>query len=304
MSRLPSRDLPDWLSRQLPAGAERYRLSVGEYAMQVMEVGGGRPVVLLHGNPTWGFLYRKVAAELAGAPLRLIMPDLMGLGFSDRPRSASEHQLENHAQWVARLFDALGLTEMLLVVHDWGGPIGLRAASLRPGLAKGLVVLNTMVGPPKPGFRRPLVQRLGNIPLLGNLLFRGLSFPQAMLHKVQSDPRSIRGDVARAYRYPLQGMARNATPLALTRMMPTAAPDHPSREPLAKVQAFLEGFAGPSAIVWGDRDPIAGPMRTRAEAALPRARVTRTEAGHYLQEEVPGQIADAIRGVAVLLGWA
>jgi cis-3-alkyl-4-acyloxetan-2-one decarboxylase len=303
MNRLPSRDLPDWLSRQLPAGAERYRLGVGELAMQVMEVGGGRPVVLLHGNPTWGFLYRKVAAELAGAPLRLIMPDLIGLGFSDRPRSASEHQLENHAQWVARLFDALGLTEMLLVVHDWGGPIGLRAASLRPGLAKGLVVMNTIVGPPRPGFRPTPFQRLGNIPLLGALVFRGLSFPQVMLHKVQGDPRTIEGDVARAYRHPLRRLAGNAAPLALTRMAPTAAPDHPSREPLAKVQAFLEAFEGPSAIVWGDRDPIAGALRPRVEAALPRARVTRTQAGHFLQEEVPKEIAEAIRHVAAQLGW-
>lgn len=73
--------------------------------------------------------------------------------------------------------------------------------------------------------------------------------------------------------------------------------EHPSIAPLRRCQAFIEAFDGPSAIVWGDRDPVLGRVRSWIEKLMPRARVTRTTAGHFLQEEVPREIADAIRGV-------
>lgn len=265
--------------------------------MHVMEAGHGRPVLLLHGNPTWGFLYRRVMAALAGEPLRLIAPDLVGLGFSDRPRRAAEHSLQAHARWLADLLEALELVEVVCVLHDWGGPIGLLALAERPGLASGLVVLNTVVGPPRPGFRPTAFHRLARLPVVSTLLFRGLAFPQAVLHRAQGDPRSIAGDVARAYRFPLAGWRKNAAPLALARMVPDSLA-HPSIEPLQRCQAFVAGFEGPLALVWGDRDPVLGRLRSRLERLLPRARVTRTAAGHFLQEEVPEEIAAAVRSVA------
>jgi pimeloyl-ACP methyl ester carboxylesterase len=297
MDPLPPPALPAWIEVLLPGGLRRCRVDVGGYRMHVMEVGQGRPVVLLHGNPTWAFLYRKVAAALAGAPLRLIMPDLIGLGFSDKPRRGAEHQLERHAGWLGALLDVLDLRDPVFVLQDWGGPIALRALADRPRLAGGLVILNTVVGPPRPGFRPAVFHRLARLPGLSQLLFRGLGFPQNSLHRVQADPRTIRGDVARAYRFPLAGLRNNVAPLALARMVPDSAA-HASIAPLAKGQAFLEGFSGPVAIVWGDRDPVLGRVRSWIERLLPRARVTRTEAGHFLQEEVPAEIADAVRFVA------
>jgi haloalkane dehalogenase len=272
-------------------------VEVGGYRMHVMEWGAGRPVLLLHGNPTWGFLYRKVVAALRGEPLRLVVPDLVGLGFSDKPTRASEHQLERHAGWLGALIDDLGLRDLVFVGQDWGGPIGLRALAERPGLVKGLVILNTAVGPPRPGFRPTVFHRLARLPLVSDLLFRGLAFPQVALHCVQGDPRSISGDVARAYRFPLAGLRNNLAPLALARMTPSSL-RHPSVEPLRRCQAFVEGFTGPSAIVWGDRDPILGRLRGRVQKLMPNARVTATAAGHFLQEEVPAEIADAVRFVA------
>src|SRR5207248_724880 len=106
--KMPAPELPEWLSRLVPF--TRYRLQVGGYAMHVMEAGApsGRPVLMLHGNPTWGFLWRKVVASLgAGHALRLVMPDLMGLGFSDKPADASMHTLENHAAQVGGVVDQL-----------------------------------------------------------------------------------------------------------------------------------------------------------------------------------------------------
>jgi haloalkane dehalogenase len=289
--------LPDWIARQLPEGARRRLVEVGGYRMHVMEWGAGRPVLLLHGNPTWGFLYRKVVAALRGEPLRLVVPDLVGLGFSDKPTRVSEHQLDRHARWLGALIDDLGLRDLVFVGQDWGGPIGLRALAERPGLARGLVILNTAVGPPRPGFRPTLFHRLARVPLVSDLLFRGLAFPQAVLHRVQGDPRSISGDVARAYRFPLAGLRNNLAPLALARMTPSSL-RHPSVEPLRRCQAFVESFTGRSAIVWGDRDPILGRLRSRVQKLMPNARVTATAAGHFLQEEVPAEIADAVRFVA------
>jgi haloalkane dehalogenase len=293
---LPAPPLPDWIERLLPAGHRRYGVDVGGRAMHVLEVGEGRPVLLLHGNPTWSFLYRRVAAELAREPLRLVVPDLVGLGLSERP-PAREHTLENHARWLGALLDAANVDGLVFVGHDWGGPIGLRALADRPGLARGLVILNTVVGPPRPGFRPTAFHRLARLPVVSELLFRGLGFPQSVLHRVQGDPASIRGDVARAYRFPLRGLRNNAAPLAMARMVPDSQ-GHPSIEPLRRCQAFVEGFTGPSAIVWGDRDPVLGRVRSWIEKLMPRARVTRTPGGHFLPEEAPREIADAVRAVA------
>jgi haloalkane dehalogenase len=259
-----------------------------------MESGAGRPVLLQHGNPVWGFLWRKVAAALAGQPLRLIMPDLVGLGWSDRPRSPREHTLDNHARWIGRLLDALELSDLVAVLHDWGGPIVARALADRPGLATGLVVLNTVLGPPRPGSRGTRFHRFARRPVVSDLAFRLLGYPQRALHRVQGDPASIRGEVARAYREPLGGLLRNAAPLALARMVPNGIDPHPSLEPLRRVHAFVAGFTGPAAVVWGERDPVLGRALRRIEEQLPRAPVTRTSAGHFLQEEVPEEIARAI----------
>lgn len=294
----PAPPLPEWIERQLRPGTRRSLVDAGGYRIHVSEVGQGPAVLLLHGNPTWSFLYRRVAAALAGARLRLVMPDLVGLGLSDRPRTAAEHTLDAHARWVGALVDGLGLRDFVFVGHDWGGPMGLRALADRPAAARGLVILNTVVSPPRPGFRPTRFHRFSHVPLVSDVAFRLLKFPQRALHRVQGDPASIRGDVARAYRYPLRRIRDNAAPLALARMVPDGRADHPSLEPLERVQAFVTSFAGPVAIVWGDRDPILGRLRKRIEALLPKAVVTRTDAGHFLPEEVPEQIAAAIRSVA------
>jgi len=262
---------------------------------------GAPPVLLLHGNPTWAFLWRKVVAELEGERLRLVMPDLVGLGFSDKPRDPAVHTLENQARWLGGVIDGVALAgghdRLLLVGHDWGGPIGFRAMADRADRLAGLVVLNTVASPPKAGFRQTAFHRFANAPGVSTLAFRVFGFPQRSLHLVQGDRSSIRGEVARAYRYPLRGWSRNAAPLALARMVPTSRA-HASVPDLERCRELVEGFRGPAAIVWGDRDPILGRVRRWIETLLPQAAVTRTRAGHFLQEEVPVEIAAAIRRVA------
>jgi cis-3-alkyl-4-acyloxetan-2-one decarboxylase len=296
MAAMTPPPLPNWIAAMLPAGIERSMVDVGGCRMHVMQLGAGRPVLMLHGNPSWGFLYREVAARLAGEPLRLVIPDLVGLGLSDRV-PAGAHTLDAHGRWIGALVDALDLRGLIFVGQDWGGPIGLRALADRPDRLAGLVILNTVVGPPRPGFRATAFHRFARLPLVSELAFRLAGFPQNAMALAQGDRASIRGDVARAYRYPLRGLRRNAAPLALARMVPDS-PDHPSIPALQRCQEVIEGFAGPAAIVWGDRDPVLGRVRTWIEKLLPDAPVTRTGAGHFLQEEVPDEIAAAVRDVA------
>jgi len=291
-TRLPAPPLPDWLGRMLPF--TRYRVAVGDgLAMHVMEQGAGRPVLMVHGNPSWGFLWRKVAARLSGHPLRAVMPDLVGLGLSDKPRDAGFHTLENHAARLGKLVDALGLDDVVLVVQDWGGPVGLAAFADRPTRLGALVLLNTVVGPPRPGFRSSWFHRVARLPFVADVLFRGLGLEVRGMPLVQGDRKSIRGEVADAYRWPLRGREQNVAPLALARMVPDSL-GHPSIPTLRRCQELVESFRGKVALVWGERDPILGRVISHVERLRPDARVTRTRAGHFLQEEVPDQIAEAI----------
>jgi haloalkane dehalogenase len=288
--------LPAFLERELPFA--RSLVELGGVRLHVMEAGRGpTTAVFLHGNPTWGFLWRRVAAPLAAEGLRVLLVDLAGLGLSDKPRDPAFHTLEHHAQLVGALLDDLAAEPLVLVVHDWGGPIGLGAMADRPGRLAGLVVTNTVLGPPRSGARPTSFHRFANAPLVSAAAFRLLGFPQNALGLTQADRRSISGDVARAYRWPLRRIADRIAPLALARLVPTGAA-HPSLAALGRVREVAAAFRGPAAIVWGERDPILGRALRSAAELLPHATVTRVPAGHYLQEETPGAVADAVRDVA------
>ncbi len=295
MASASLRELPHWVEEQLPPGVRREMVSVGSRQMHVMEWGKGRPVLLVHGNPTWGFLYRKVIAELALEPFRFVVPDLIGLGLSERCPS-SEHTLRNHCDWLGELVDSLDLQELIFVGQDWGGPVGLGALARKPSRVAGMVILNTVVGPPRPGFKATAFHRFARLPLLSQVAFRLLAFPQAVLAGAQGDRKSIRGKVARAYRYPLRGLSQNAAPLALARMVPDSDA-HESIPCLRECQEFFEDYGGPVSIVWGQRDPVLGSVIGWVKKLKPDAPVTMTDAGHFLQEEVPREIAAAILDV-------
>lgn len=291
--------LPGWLIAQLGDLAQ-HRIAIGDKEMSWLERGEGRTVVFLHGNPTWGFLWRKVMLSLDPTAFRCLAPDLMGLGFSSRI-AASEHTLEAHAAWFGRWLDAMQLREIIIVAQDWGGPIALRALADRPGLAAAIVLSNTVAGPPRADARPTFFHRFAHSRGLADLVFRLGGFPQRTLWMAQHDRSSISGDVARAYLHPLRGLANNAAPLALARMVPLG-PDHPSLASLARCRDFMAEFAGPIELVWGVRDPILGRVIGHLERTFPEARVSRHEAGHFSPEEIPGPLADAVRSVAGRIG--
>lgn len=297
MSKAPA--LPLFVAAQLPYHRRTYRLQEGVDAGRSLHyidqgLAKERPVLLLHGNPTWCFLWRRVIAGLGG--FRAVAPDLLGLGLSDRLPRIADHSVDRHADAVAELACALDLEGLILAGQDWGGPIAAAAGARLGDRVAGLLLANTAVALPRIP-RGTAFHRFARLPVVSDLAFRGLGFPQVALRFTQGDRRSIRGDVARAYRWPLRRWSDRVAPLAMARMVPDG-PDHPSMPALRHGEAWALGFGGPVALVWGTRDPILGRALGRHERAFPRAEVTRTEAGHFLQEEVPEALARAIRALA------
>jgi pimeloyl-ACP methyl ester carboxylesterase len=290
--------LPDFIARLYPFRSRFAATRFGQttYQMHYVDEGSGRPVLLLHGNPTWSFLYRKIIPGLVGSGLRVVAPDLIGLGLSEKPRDVADHSLRRHGESLLQLVEGLDLKDLLLVVQDWGGPIGAWMAARAGARVTGLVVLNTSLLRPQ-HLRATLFHRFAHLPLVSDAAFRLLNFPVPVLGRVQGDASSISGDVRRAYAWPLRRVADRAAPLALARMVPTRA-DHPSLQELDAGAAWARAFTGPTELVWGVKDPILGRALQRHREALPHARVTETPAGHFLQEEVPDPILAAIRRVA------
>ena len=291
--------LPDFLTRQLPFRRVSYVLEKGPDAgrqIHVIDHGdpAAQPVLLLHGNPSWCFLWRKVIALLPS--FRCVAPDLLGLGLSSKLPRLEAHRVERHGEAIAEVVESLDLRGVVLVGQDWGGPIGAQVGALLPERIAGLVFANTVViVPAHPG--STAFHTFARMPVVSDLVFRGLGFPQNAMRWIQADKRSIRGDVARAYRWPLRGWGERVAPLALARMVPNR-PDHRSMEALLAGDAWTRAFPGPVALVWGTRDPILGRALRRHERAFPQAPVNRIEAGHYLQEEAPEQVVAAIEDVA------
>ena len=292
--------LPDFLAAQLPFERGAYRLEHGPDAgrrIHFLDHGprSARPVLLLHGNPTWSFLWRKVIRRLP--EMRCVAPDLLGLGLSDTLPEISDHSADRHADAIAELVAALDLSDLILVAQDWGGPIACGVGARLPERISGVVLGNTsVVAPRKP--RGTAFHRFARMPVVSDLVFRGLGFPQIRLAMAQGDKSSISGDVSRAYRWPLRGWKRRVAPLALARMVPDS-PEHPSIPALERGSDWLAGFDGPLAFVWGEQDPVLGHVLSRHVKAFPGAEVTRCpDAGHFLQEEVPDEIAAAVHRVA------
>jgi cis-3-alkyl-4-acyloxetan-2-one decarboxylase len=299
---------PDWIAPLFPDGARDRMIETRGERMAVLEWGvpKGKTVVLVHGNPTWAFLWRRVIAELrAGDPeLHLVAPDLIGLGRSSKP-AASAHTLVHHGEWLGELIDAVAPGPVVLVAQDWGGAIGLSAmAHGRRDRLRGIVLGNTAVGPPAKGFKPTLFHRMARWPIASTLLFERLGFPLGVMHMTQGDRSSIRGDVARAYRWPLAHRRDRAAPLALARMVPDSHDRHPSVPELQITDALFREAKVPVSLVWGMKDPILGRVVNHLARIRPDAKVTKTSAGHFLQEEVPGELAAAVRDVVARADWS
>ena len=288
--------LPDYAAAALPEGYKSYLLEVEPgIKIHVLEAGTGIPVYLQHGNPTNGLLYRKVWQELPTDRMRLIMPTMVGLGFSTKI-PASQHTLDNHVRWMNAALRQLDLGGVVYVGQDWGGAVGLGALMRSPELLKGMVILNTGWTAPKEKFELSRPHAIAATPIMGEILLENVVSVFDRIHEAQGDPASIPPEVAALYSRPVRESGNIKGPLALMRMVPTG-PDHPTSPLMGEVEAYAKTLTVPTEIVWGMRDPILARILPVMIEMYPEARVTETQAGHFLQEEVPVEIAEAIERV-------
>ena len=284
-------DIPSWLLKQLPY--EHSWINVGK-KMHIMKKGAGKPIVMVHGNPMWGYLYKKVLDGLDDNH-RYIIPDLIGFGFSEKV-SLNEHSLEAHGEWMAKFFSTIEDEKIGLVVHDWGGMIGIAGAMKAGKKIDGLVVMNTAITAPKDGFKPTWFHSLSQVPLISSFLFRGLNFPLSFLNRFASVPGSFDSEAMKAYKYPLRKFKNNCAPLALARMVPNSM-HHPSVSLEQEIETYLSSYDGPAQIVWGMNDPVMWKLRRRTSRLLPQAKVVKTQAGHFVQEETPEEVITAIKEI-------
>jgi haloalkane dehalogenase len=270
---------PDVLLDGLPGfpWAAQFRTYDGLRLAHVDE-GDGAPVVMWHGEPTWSYLWRKVAPPLLAAGHRVILPDLPGFGRSDKPMDLSWYSYDRHVDAMAGLLETLDLRGCTFVVHDWGGPIGLRLAVEHADRVDRLVMMDTGVftgrHPMSEAWHRfaAFVEQADDLPI-GFLVRRGCA----------TDPGD---DVAAAYDAPFPSEASKAGARAFPALVPLA-PDAPGATAGARVLAALREDRRPTLILWGAEDRPLPPAAGEAFAsALGRPAPQLVEGGgHYLQED-------------------
>ncbi|HET8980198.1 MAG TPA: haloalkane dehalogenase [Solirubrobacteraceae bacterium] len=260
--------------------------------MAYIDEGEGAPVVFVHGEPTWSFLWRHVLVPVRDAGFRCLAPDLPGFGRSDKPTEVDWYTYDRHAAALTRLLEDLDIRGATIVVHDWGGPIGLRVAVDAPERIDRLVVLDTGLFTGRQRMTdawlafRDFVARTDDLPV--GMLVRG---------GCHRDP----GDaVIAAYELPFP----NAAAKAGARAFPLMVPTDPGAAGASAGQATLEALRTdprPKLMLWADSDPVLPLSTGRRLAAAIGGEIDHViaDAGHFLQEDagpqIGGLIADWLR---------
>ena len=279
---------PDERFEELPGWpyAPRYVEQDG-LRLHYVDEGAGEPVLLLHGEPTWGYLYRKLIPPLA-ALARVVVPDHFGFGRSDKPVAPEWYSYAAHSAALARFVEELDLRGLTLVVHDWGGPIGMRLATEHSERVERLVILNTGIGagraPSEEWLRfRDFVRRLGTELSAGRLV---------QLSCVTELP----DDVIDAYDAPFPTPESKAGMLMFPELGP-AERGHPEAGAHTAVREAMSRWEKPALVLFSDSDRVFSPRHAeRLAAHVPGALPAETieGGGHFLQEDRGEAIAERI----------
>jgi haloalkane dehalogenase len=249
--------------------------------------GAGAPVVLLHGEPTWSYLWRKVIPPVRDAGFRCLAPDLAGFGASDKPVDIGWYSYDRHTVVAATLLEDLDLRGATLVVHDWGGPIGLRLAVEHPDRVERLVILDTGLFTGRQRMTdawlrfHDFVARTEDLPI-------GLLVRRACKH----DPGD---EVSAAYDAPFPNIPSKAGARAFPQLLPQT-PDAPGAAAQQRVQEALQADRRPTLMLWADSDPVlplAVGERFAAAIGRPAPRAIE-DASHFLQEDQGPLIGELI----------
>jgi haloalkane dehalogenase len=271
--------------------------SIGEHQMHYVDEGSGDPIVLLHGNPTWGFLYRRFVRPLS-VTHRTIVPDHIGFGKSDKPFRERFRLADRIAHLEHLLVDTLDLKNITLVVHDWGAPIGLGVATKHIKRFRKVVVLNSRCHRLAEGTPLlPVIEQFRG-PGVGEALVQGLNvFVEGLLPSGIYRKEHITEDLLDAYRAPFPNFNSRCHVLEFARDLPIGE-HHPSYKTIGEIEDQLPSLDVGTLILWGKRDPLysEGDL-ARWRGSLPHAEVeVLDKASHFVQEDAPAEIVERVKG--------
>jgi pimeloyl-ACP methyl ester carboxylesterase len=270
--------------------APHYR-TVNRVRLHFVDEGRGEPVVLLHGDPTWGYLYRNFIPPLARR-YRCIVPDHMGMGKSETPRAPYPYRLRHHIDNFEALLLDLDLRDVTLVLHDWGGPVGLGAAIRHADRIKRLVLMNTWASAPWPGGPLPRLLEVIRSERGERFVLERNGYVEPALVGTTRHADRLTPAVLGAYGAPFPTPPSRLALLCWTRDIPMAESDASYGE-MRHIEDHLSAFeAKPILLVWGLADPVLPPQTLRWWQTRYPAAATRTleDASHFLQEDAPDQI--------------
>lgn len=260
------------------------------HRLAYLDEGKGPVVVMLHGNPSWSYLYRKVVRQLQGR-YRCIVPDHLGCGFSDKPQEAS-YSLNMHIHNLEALLQGLGIDRCTLILHDWGGAIGMGWAVRHPAQVAAIVACNTAAFA---STRMPWRIAMCRWPIFGPLALRGLNaFARAAIFMAVS--KKMRSEVAQGFLAPYDSWENRIALLRFVQDIPMNK-EHPSWLTLAAIEAGLPLFAAtPMLLCWGGADfCFDRHFYDEWRCRFPQAEAHYfTDAGHYLFEDALEDIAPLI----------
>ena len=268
-------------------------LDLGGVRYHYLDEGRGEPIVMVHGNPTWSFYYRHLIMDLR-KEYRVIAPDHIGCGLSDKPQQY-EYTLERHIANLEALMEHLALKKITLVLHDWGGPIGMGYAVRHPGHVRRFVIFNTVAfwSP-----HIPLFLRLCRLPFFGPIAIRGLNLFAVVAARVACRHRErMTEEVKAGYLFPYGSYADRIAVLRFVQDIPVNSA-HPTFAVLQSIENGLAQFGRhPMIILWGGKDPVfTAPLLESWKQRFPDAVVKEiADAGHYVIEDAYERIIPWVR---------
>jgi pimeloyl-ACP methyl ester carboxylesterase len=269
--------------------------AINGFDMHYVDEGNGEPVVMLHGDPTWGYLYRAFMAALSRRH-RCIVPDHMGMGKSGVPQTPYPYHLQHHIANLEALLLHLDAQDITLVVHDWGGPVGLGFAVRHPRRIKRLVLLNTWAFARWPGGPFPRLLEIIRSERGEAFVLKRNGYLEPALLGTTHYTEKLTPTVIEAYKAPYPTPETRTALLCWSRDIPVQEGD-PSYAEMKRIEEGLSQFSNiPVLIIWGMKDPVLPPSVLRLWQELyPRATTHEIEdASHFLQEDAPEHIVGYI----------